>query len=256
MRRLTRSSLTLPLCLVAVIAGGFVLQRNSPRVMTASDRQPDLSVKWRIGPTLRDLLANFAVLRGSGTAADQAAVANFRYGIGVGQRQRLVSPEEVRLVGRIDGAPVYLKVDPLFRHRTTGPVVAHMMSLGVGDIGVAWGPEDYLIFPTMLGRSGDLAPSGEPAVYIGVVPDGVRRVRWRFACPSGVSAAQCQLPPQRVVVLPVHNNLVSLQVNAPTSWSPYGNVATVTWYGVDGLTKVFTNARTAVPFPGAPVRRA
>jgi hypothetical protein len=58
------------------------------------------------------------------------------------------------------------------------------------------------------------------------------------------------------VVLPVHNNLVSLHVNAPTSWSPYGNVATVTWYGPDGLTKVFTNPRTAVPFPGAPATRA
>jgi hypothetical protein len=254
----TVAGVTLCVVVVAVIIGAALTLRptTSPGTTRARHVPPDLSAQWRVGPTLRELRANFAVLRGPGTAADQAAVATFRYGIGVGRQERLVSPEEVRLLGRIDGARVYLTVNPLFRHRTTGPVVAHMMWLAVGDTGVAWGPENYLIFPTMLGESGDLAPSGEPAVYISVVPDGVRRVKWRFACPTGVGATKCQLPPQRVVVLPVHDNLVSLNVNAPTSWSPNGNVATVTWYGADGLTKVFTNANTAVPFAGAPSRRA
>jgi len=45
-------------------------------------------------------------------------------------------------------------------------------------------------------------------------------------------------------------------MNTPTSWSPNGNVATVTWYGADGMTRVFTNPNTAVPFPGAPAHRA
>jgi hypothetical protein len=260
MRRPRGNIAGVTLCIVgaALIVGAVVALRRSPspHAVTASHVQPDLSAQWRVGPTLSDLRANFAVLRRPATAADQAAVATFRYAIGVGRQMRLVSPEEVRPLGRVDGARVYLLVDPLFRHRTSGPVVAHMMSLAIGDTGFEWGPENYLIFPTMVDQSGGLGPSSEPSTYVSVVPDGVRRVRWRFACPSGSGGAKCQLPSQGVVVLPVHDNLVSLQTTAPTSWSPYGNVATVTWYGVDGLTKVFTDANTAVPFPGAPAHRA
>jgi hypothetical protein len=240
----------------ALLVAVLLMLQRSPGTPVITPRQPDLSLKWKIGPTLHELRSNFAVLRRPATPAEHAAVATFRYGIGVGMQMRLVSPEEVRLLGSVDGARVYLIVNPLFRHRTSGPVAAHMMSLAVGNDGVAWGPEDYLIFPTMLGQSGNLAPSGEPATLISVVPDGVHRVKWRFACGSDTSAAHCQLPPQRVVVLPVHDNLVSLQVDSPTSWSPNGNVSTVTWYGADGLTKVFTNPNTAVPFPGAPAHRA
>ncbi|MDE3132182.1 MAG: hypothetical protein KGL16_13615, partial [Acidobacteriota bacterium] len=233
----------------------LILQR-SPGTPAITTEQPDLSAQWKVGPTLRDLRANFAVLRGPGTTADRTAVATFRYGVGVGAQMRRVSPEEVRLLGRVNDSRVYLIVDPLFRHRTTGRVVAHMMSLAIGDTGFAWGPENYLIFPTMVAQSGQLGPSSGPSAYVSVVPDGVRRVKWQFACPSGSAGAKCQLPPQRVVVLPVHDNLVSLQMNTPTSWSPSGNVARVTWYGADGLTKVFTDPNTAVPFPGAPAHRA
>jgi hypothetical protein len=252
------AGVTLCIVVAALIVGTVVALRRSPspHAVTASHVQPDLSAQWRVGPTLSDLRANFAVLRRPATAADQSAVATFRYAIGVGRQMRMVSPEEVRPLGRVDGARAYLLVDPLFRHRTTGPVVAHMMSLAIGGTGFAWGPENYLIFPTMVAQSGELGPSSGPSTYVSVVPDGVQRVKWRFACPSGVSGAKCQLPAQRVVVLPVHNNLVSLQMNTPTSWSPSGNVATVTWYGADGLTKRFTNAQTSVPFPGAPAHRA
>lgn len=258
MRRLRGNTAGVTVCIVvaAVIVGAVVALRpqTGPRLATAGHGQPDLSAQWKIGPTLRDLRANFAVLRGPATAVDRAAVATFRYGIGA--RARLVSPEEVRLLRHVDGARAYLIVDPLFRHRTTGRVVAHMMSLSIGDTGFAWGPENYLIFPTMVAQSGELGPSSGPSTYVSVVPDGVRRVKWRFACPSRASGAKCQLPAQRVVTLPVHDNLVSLQMDTPTSWSPNGNVATVTWYGADGLTKVFTDPNTAVPFPGAPAHRA
>jgi hypothetical protein len=249
-------AVTLSVVAAALIVVVLTLARQtSPRIVTASHRQPDLSAQWKVGPTLRDLRANFAVLRGPGTAADQAAVASFRYGIGVQAPPRLVSPEEVRLLGRVAGARVYLLVDPLFRHRTYGPVVAHMMSLSIGDTGFSWGPENYLIFPTVVSQSGEVGALDGPSTLVSVVPDGVRRVKWRFACPTGVDATKCQLPQQRVVVLPVHNNLVSLSVNTPTSWSPNGNVAKVTWYGADGMSKVFTNPNTAAPFPGAPAHR-
>ena len=247
------------MCIVAaaLIVGAVVALRRSPspQAATVSQVQPDLSAQWKVGPTLNDLRANFAVLRRPATAAEHAAIATFRYGIGLHAPPRLVSPEEVRLLGRVNGARVYLIVNPLFRHRTYGAVVAHMMSLSIGNTGFAWGPENYLIFPTMVDTSGGVGPTTGPASYVSVVPDGVRRVKWRFACPSTSGGEACRLPQQRLVVLPVRHNLAVLQTNTAESWSPEGNVASVTWYGADGLTKVFTNFKTAVPFPGAPARR-
>lgn len=245
------------LIVAAVLIGALVvaLQRQtSPRGIAASQRQPDLSVQWHVGPTLRELRSNFAVLRRPATAAEHAAVAAF--GLVDGPRRRLVSPEYVRWLGRVDGAPAYLIVDPVFSHEGSGALVAHMMSLSIGDTRYEWGPENYLIFPTMVAQSGALGPSSGPSTYVSVVPDGVRRVKWRFACPPRSEGVSCRLPAQRVVVLPVHDNLVALPMDAPTSWSPDGNVATVTWYGADGLRKVFTNPDTARPFPGAPAHRA
>jgi hypothetical protein len=97
--------LQLVLCLgVIAIFGVIVLaarSRPGPWLVTAGDRQPDLSVKWHIGPTLRELLANFAVLRRPATAAEHAAVATFT---AMTSAQPEV-PEYVRLVGRARASP-------------------------------------------------------------------------------------------------------------------------------------------------------
>ena len=227
-----------------IVALVLTLQRQtSPRVIAASHSQPDLSVRRHIGPTLRELRANFAVLRRPATASEHAAVATFT----AATSDQPEIPEYVRLADVINGMKVYFVVYPIFRHGARGAVVAHQMNLAGGDTGLAWGPGNYLIFPAALSGS-------DGSTYLSVVPDGVRSVTWRFACPPNSSSGPCQLPPEHVVHVPVHDNLAVWQTNTHVSWSPYGNVATVTWFGADGLTKVFTNANAAVPFPGAPAR--
>jgi hypothetical protein len=214
--------------------------------------QPDLSVQWHIGPTLRQLRANFAVLRRPATASEQAAVAMFT----APTSAQPEVPVSVRLVGRVDGTRVYLIVNPIFRHGARGAVVAYKMTLAGGTggavAGFPYGPTNYLIFPVTGGGVND------PAAYISVVPDGVRSVRWQFACISGsrVRSTGCQLPSQSPVDVPVHDNLAVLQTDYPLTENgqSYAGVTRVTWYGADGLSKVFTNQNPAVPFPGAPAR--
>jgi hypothetical protein len=239
----------------ALIVVVLMLSRQtSPRVIAAGHRQPDLSVQWHIGPTLRELRANFAVLRRPATAAEHAAVAMFTAAT---NRQPEV-PEEVRLAGRVEGVPMYFVIVPIFRHGAWGPVVAHEMEVDGGNGGGLGGmpyiPSNYLIFPAT-----DAAPNS-PTAYVGVVPDGVHSVRWQFACISGsqTRTSGCQLPSPRLVDVPVHNNLAVLQTSyqLTDSGRAYAAVTRVTWYGADGLSKVFTNLNAAVPFPGAPVRRS
>jgi len=224
----------------------------SSQLITTSHREPDLSVKWHIGPTLRELLANFAVLRRPATARERAAVAMFTAATSVQPE----IPEYVRYVGRVEGQPVYLVIYPVFRHGARGAVVAHMMTVAGGGNGGLGGYNyragNYAIFPET-----DAAPN-KPTAYVGVVPDGVRRVRWQFACINGAhtSLRGCQLPSPRIVNLAVHNNLAVLRTREPYGYSvnvnPYPGVTRVTWYGPAGMSKVFTNANTAVPIPGAP----
>jgi hypothetical protein len=231
---------------IAILA--LVLARQtSPRLIRASHRQPDLSVKWHIGPTLRALRANFAVLRRPPTVADLAAAAMFT---------STTPPEYVRVIGRVDGTRVYLVVNSIFRHRTWGPVVAHQVTVAGGPGGAVSGFNytrgNYLIFPQTAGGF-----NGQPSAYFGVVPDGVRTVRWQFACISGshVSQTGCELPSSRVVNVPVHGNLAVLQTDQPITGNgkSYAGVTRVTWFGAAGMSKVFTNPNTAVPIPGAPV---
>lgn len=244
------------ICIVAVaviVAAILALQRQaSPRVIGASHRQPDLSVQWHIGPTLRELRENFAVLRRPATAAEHAAVRMFA----APTNGKTEVPESVRLAGRVEGQPVYFVVLPIFRHGIWGPVVAHQMIVAGGNGGGLGGmpyiPGNYLIFPAT-----DATPDG-PTAYVGVVPDGVRSVRWQFACISGSHARPtgCQLPSPRVVDVPVHHNLAVLQTtySLTQNGKSYPGVTRVTWYGADGLSKMFTNMNAAVPFPGAPAR--
>lgn len=247
----------------AAILAAVVLalqQSGNPQPITTGHRRPDLSARWHIGPTLRELRANFAVLRRPGTARDHAAVAMFT----APTSARPEVPEYVRFVERVEGQPVYFVVYPIFRHGARGAVVAHMMTVVGGNDGglggYAYRAGNYAIFPET-----DAAP-GKPTAYVGVVPDGVRSVRWRFACvrdlyPSPgehASLSGCQLPSPRIATVAVHHNLAVLQT---TDTDPYGAgnfrqsypaVTKVTWYGPAGMSKVFTNANSAVPIPGAP----
>ena len=241
---------------VAALVVAVVLQpQGSTNFIAASHRQPDLSVKWHIGPTLRQLRANFAPMRRPPTAAERAAVKMFT----AATSAQPEVPEYVRILGRVEGVRVYLVVYPVFRHGARGPVVAHMMVVaggnGGGLGGINYFPSNYLIFPAT-----DATPT-TPTAFVGVVPDGVRSVRWQFAClhDTHASLTGCPLPYPRVADVPVHHNLAVLATDQ-NDWTSgnghsYTGVTRVTWYGPAGMSKVFTNANSAVPFPGAPAWR-
>jgi hypothetical protein len=227
--------------LIAVFALG--LRHQAPHSAgPAHHARPDLSVQLHIGPTLRDLLSNFAVLRRPPTAAEHAAVRTFT----VATNNKPEVPEYVRLVGVANGIRVYFLVYPIFHHGSTGAVVAHRMSIAA-DGGYAYAPGAYRIFPSIIGSFG--RPT---AAYLGVVPDGVRAVRWRFACSAAFPGQGCRLPPERVATVTVHDNLAVLPLPALPPGTAYAGATRVTWYRTNGSQTVFTNENSAVPFAGAP----
>lgn len=157
-------------------------------------------------------------------------------------------PEYVRQAGVVNGIHVYFVVYPVFRHGASGPVVAYQMSV-IADGGYAWGPGDYIIFPTVIATTSQTGEA-QPQAYMSVVPDGVRSVRWRFTCNQAAAGTPCQLPAQRVVTVPVRGNLATLPITSYSTAVP--TVDDVTWYRANGSQTAFRNQNSAVPFPGAP----
>ncbi len=197
---------------------------------------------WNIGPTLRELQANFAVLRRPATASEHAMLATFA----VRTNDQSEAPEYVRQAGVADGVRVYFVVDPIFRHESYGAVVGYQMMVA----GFNYIPGDYLIFPSVMGGF------GQQQSYLSVVPDGVRTVRWQFTCSPYTASSGCQLPAEKVVSVPVRDNLAVLPITNGGNPTAYPNVNRVTWYRSNGSHTTFTNQNKAVPFPGAPARRA
>lgn len=239
------------LCAAAMAVGAGVVLRGSgegslPSLPSPPLARRDLSVAWHIGPTLRELQANFAALRRPATAREHALLPTF-----TAPTDGLPEvPEYVRQVGVADGIPVDFVVYPIFRHETSGPVVAYQMNVIAGS-GFSYVPGAYLIFPSAVGAS---EPSGpwQPQAYVSVVPDGVRSVRWHFTCAQAPAGGDCELPATRVVSVPVHDNLAVLPITVTSSVLP--TVNRVTWYREDGSTSLFTNQNSAIPFQGAPAR--
>lgn len=159
-------------------------------------------------------------------------------------------PEYVRQSGVVDGVPVYFVVDPIFRHGSYGPVVGYQMMVSANDAGSNYIPGNYLIFPSVFGAV------GQPQSYLSVVPDGVRTVRWHFTCSPYPASSGCQLPAEKVVSVPVRDNLAVLPTTNGDNPTAYPNVNRVTWYRSNGSHTTFTNQNKAVPFPGAPAWQA
>jgi hypothetical protein len=159
-------------------------------------------------------------------------------------------PEYVRQARVADGVRVYLVVDPIFRHESYGAVVGYQMMVSANDAGFNYIPGNYLIFPSVSGGF------GQPQSYLSVVPDGVRIVRWHFTCSPYTASSGCQLPAEKVVSVPVRDNLAVLPTTNGGNGTAYPNVNRVTWYRSNGSHTTFTNQNKAVPFPGAPARPA
>jgi hypothetical protein len=112
--------------------------------------------------------------------------------------------------------------------------------------GIGYTAGNYAIFPTVVS-----SPSQEPrSEYLSVVPDGVRAVRWRFACPA---SAGCILPPAgRTVSVAVRHNLAVWPLPGANPGTFYADAVSVTWYRDNGTQTTYTNQTAAVPFAGAP----
>ncbi len=246
------------LCAAALALGAGLVLRGSrnafPSLPSPPHARRDLSVARHIGPLLRELKANFAVLRRPATASEHALLPTFT----ARTNNQPEVPEYVRRAGVVEGIPVYFVVYPIFRHGASGPVVAYQMNV-IANAGFAWGPGDYLIFPTVIGTS---AQGGlwQPRAYLSVVPDGVRRVRWHFTCKQAPSGTGCEVS-SATASAPVHGNLAVLPITTygTAAITTYGTavptVSEVTWYHSDGSRTVFRNQNSAVPFAGAPARR-
>jgi hypothetical protein len=247
-RRLVVAGVTLLAGAVAFTVGLVLFgsrDQAGPLFSSPPHARRDLSVAWHVGPSLRELQANFAVLRRPATAKEHALLTTFT----AATNDQPDVPEYVRQAGIADGSHVYFIVYPVFRHGASGPVVAYEMAVSADDAGMSYVPGSYLIFPNVIGGF------GEPRAYVSVVPDGVRKVRWHFTCRPYPASSACQLPAENVVSVPVRDNLAVLPITTGGDGTADPNVDRVTWYRSDGSHTVFTNQNKAVPFPGAPERQ-
>jgi hypothetical protein len=192
------------------------------------------------GPTLSALMAHFAVLRRPPTGADRAAAASFAMG-------KAEQPTFVRFAGDTDGVPIYFVVYHDFRDPASGPVAGYSLVIAAAGQDMPYVKGNYGIFPDVVSTSF----GKQRSAYLSIVPDGVRMVRWRFACPS--NSTGCLLHAgQHTVSVPVRDNLAVLPLRNPIPGTSYASADSVTWYHDDGTRTTYTNQNTAVPFAGAP----
>ena len=96
-------------------------------------------------------------------------------------------------------------------------------------------------------------PRDQGTVWVSVVPDGVRRVRWEFACGTPAGGLRCPGAEQVTYTLPVVGNLATAWVRhvghcpAPGCLRPDA----VTWFGAGGVSSGYT-ASAAAAAPTAP----
>ncbi|HEX5192441.1 MAG TPA: hypothetical protein VFW09_06535 [Solirubrobacteraceae bacterium] len=246
-RRRTRSrwraaaagiSIAIPLVIAALAIG--VLGHHSASDSSSSSSAPARSGA-RAVPTLAQLLRNFAVLRRPQTAADRSwqppnVVVN---------EQRL--RRFTRLAQRLpNGDRIYLSI-ARFRNRPAGndPLAARYMlnvdivsANGNDGLGASFDRSvNYTVSP--LSSLGLRPAAGRTPTWVSVIPDGVDRVRWRFACPPS-STAGCGRQPPVTVTVPVRGNVAAASVPA-TDTVCGGRVqrhcrmpVAITWYSADG----------------------
>lgn len=230
-------------CLAVVIVAVTGPRSSQTRVGVDGASRPGWNATDGQRPSLSALMAHFAVLRRSPTAADRPAVR--RFGVGIGTAGQTEQPTFVRLAGEANGIPVYFVVYADYRHGATGPVSGYSLQIISGG-GASYAAGSYMIFPTVT-----TSDSGTRSAYLSVVPDGVRMVRWRLACQSNVRG--CVLPAgQHTLSAPVRDNLAVVPLRTPNPGTAYAGAVSVTWYRDDGTQATFTNENAAVPFAGAP----
>ncbi|MDQ6806566.1 MAG: hypothetical protein M3065_16735 [Actinomycetota bacterium] len=192
------------LALIIAAGGVILLGRGANRTGSAS-----------VPPGARALFAKLAVLRRPQTAADRAMPARL-----LAQLDRRTVPSLTRLVAAYpNGFKLFMTVGPLeSRSSEYGVGLVHVGGGGGGETAAQL---DRQLSPGFFG--GGLVPGGE--LNNAIVPDGVAKVKWRFA---GLELPRKHFPP--VTIYPRVRNNVAL---APVVKNQ-GLIQSVTEYSASG----------------------
>lgn len=210
-------------------------------------------------PSFQQLLANFAVLRRAQAAADRS----WQPACDCGNASREL-PKLTRLAATLsDGDRVFLTVEQ-FRAGGQLNQAAGTYSLSVwvldrrgNSSATNFGPNvNYTVFPFSSPRP-RVHPSAPALTWASIIPDGVKHVRWTFACNPALLPLRCADRRSVTVNLPVRNNIAAARIPGTGECDPRGGIcrppAVVTWYGASGqVVASFSRAAksnlTAPPF--------
>lgn len=187
-------------------------------------------------PTLRQLLANFAVLRRPQTAADRSwrpaggCCGSSRQLYGLTRRATVLS----------GGYRVFLDVEQFtIGGQRNLPAGSYVLSLDIiapngNTSGGSYEGGSYFM-PLSFGGAGPLRRSSHSDVFAGIVPDGVSSVTWTFGCQPGRAAARfCAGNPTPSFTVPVVNNVAAAHLPGVGSCAECQLVGKVVWRGPDG----------------------
>ncbi|HEY1520374.1 MAG TPA: hypothetical protein VGL78_18880 [Solirubrobacteraceae bacterium] len=222
---------------LAVAVAGVVLLGHAHRTAGSPPAEsPSACAGAGSVSNLCQLRANFAVLRRAQTAADRSWHPHLPVNAGV-------LPQLTRLAAVLPGPQrIFLSVER-FRNAPGGEPPAGSYSLDIDivspgrDTSANFGPNvNYTVFP--LASPGLQTGSRTAPIWASIIPDGVVRVRWTFACPPG-DAAHCSSRQPITITKPVRNNVAAATVpGTAEGCGPAPGAcaapATVTWYGTGG----------------------
>jgi hypothetical protein len=210
----------------ALAAGAAVAVALVAIVLAGHHRNAAQTTGARNTLRARQLISKLAVLRRPQTAADQAIPAHLNQGPTHGPQVVTLT----RLVATPPGARVFLVVN---QPPATGPIWSPRLGDQVAIVTVnARGAQEgvgepaanltngMFAFPYPVGTSQAGRP-GSQIYEIGIVPDGVARVRWAFA---GVGGRH----PRAVNATVADNVAISALLELP------GRLTRATWYAADG----------------------
>lgn len=186
-------------------------------------------------PNLEQLMSNFAVLRAPQTAADRSWHPQCDCAGSARQLGQLT-----RFAAKLPhGYRVFLDVEQFIAGgQLNTPAGSYMLNLDIVD---RYGNTDstsfgantqYTVEPLSTDRPSEakaLAAGG--AALASIVPDGVAKVSWTFACPRGSHAPSARGRSETVVV-PVTNNVAARWL--PDSPSQCPGAMKVVWLGAGG----------------------
>jgi len=172
---------------------------STPAVPHRGFRGPQVALTPSYGPTLTELLHNFAFLRRPQTSSDRSGAVDAACGC------RLQYMRHVRdLPG---GNRLFVGVQQL--GAAGGVQLSYFVMEPNGDsYGASWSGGFY-----------DALPDEVPGrTYLSFVPDGVASATWTFACRG--TPSRCAGVPSRTVTVPVLGNIAATNVPFPTCASP------------------------------------